>query len=309
MYNNLKGKLMDKDLAIRLAAFQWLKDQIRIYDDILPRDLLQQGFEFEGTRIPLVSPQGIFKPKIMDLPLSITTSPNSPYDDKLTKNGFLEYKYRGTNPNAWDNIALRKAFEQKKPLVYLHGVMPGKYIAVWPVYIVNDNPNKLYVEVAIDDIDSISVETSSKGIIRENIDIKRAYITSTIRQRLHQQSFRERVLAAYQSQCAFCQLKHRELLDASHIIPDHLEQSKPTVDNGMALCKLHHAAFDQFILGVTPDFKIIVREDILEEIDGPILKHGIQELHGQKIILPKRKADWPNQEALEWRFVQFRAAH
>ena len=38
--------------------------------------LLQQGFEFQGQRIPLVAPQGIFKPKILELPISITTTPN-----------------------------------------------------------------------------------------------------------------------------------------------------------------------------------------------------------------------------------------
>jgi putative restriction endonuclease len=76
----------------------------------------------------------------------------------------------------------------------------------------------------------------------------------------------------------------------------------------MALCKLHHAAFDSFLLGVTPDYLIIVREDILDEVDGPILKHGLQELHKTKIILPLRRTEWPSKEALEWRYEQFQVS-
>ena len=47
----------------------------------------------------------------------------------------------------------------------------------------------------------------------------------------------------------------------------------------MSLCRLHHAAFDRLLLGVHPDYVIHVRPDILYEIDGPMLKHGLQGLH------------------------------
>jgi putative restriction endonuclease len=59
-------------------------------------------------------------------------------------------------------------------------------------------------------------------------------------------------------------LKHRELLDAAHIIPDNLPEGKSTIENGLSLCKLHHSAYDAFIIGVTPDYIIQVRADILE---------------------------------------------
>jgi putative restriction endonuclease len=101
--------------------------------------------------------------------------------------------------------------------------------------------------------------------------------------RLHQGEFRIRVLSAYKEQCAFCRLRHQQLLDAAHIIPDGEDGGEPIVPNGLSLCKIHHAAFDNNIVGLNPDYKIIVREDILEEIDGPMLKYGIQEMHEQKI--------------------------
>jgi putative restriction endonuclease len=72
---------------------------------------------------------------------------------------------------------------------------------------------------------------------------------------------------------------------------------------------LHHAAFDSFIIGISPEYNIIIREDVLIEIDGPMLQHGIQKLNGSKIFLPDRKSDWPNQDALEWKYQRFLKAH
>ena len=131
---------MDIDLQVRVAAFNWLTEQVNLHGDVLSRKLLEQGFEFQGSRIPLVAPQGIFKPQILDLPLSITTAPKGPYDDYL---------------------------------------------------------------------------------------------------------------------------------------------------------------------GVTPDYVIHVREDILVEEDGPVLQHGLKGLHHSKIILPSSKSSYPNRDALAWRYSRF----
>jgi putative restriction endonuclease len=134
---------MDVDLEVRLAAFKWLRDQTAAYGDVLSRELLARGFEFRGDRVPMLSPQGIFKPRILDLPLSITTSPDSPYADELDAGDFLHYRYRGTNPQHRDNVGLRKALAQRRPLIYFFGVQPGRYMAVWPVYVVGDDPATL----------------------------------------------------------------------------------------------------------------------------------------------------------------------
>ena len=299
---------MDIDLQVRLAAFNWLSEQVQFHGDVLSRKLLQQGFDFQGQRIPLVAPQGIFKPQILELPLSITTSPNSPYDDDYFANdGFLHYRYRGENPNHRDNVGLRKVFEMNRPLVYLYGFEPGKYLATYPVYIIGDDPRSLTFKVAVDDalLTLEYFQTSITRQIAEVSDARHAYLTATVKVRLHQRAFRERVLDAYRSQCAFCRLKHRELLDAAHIIPDNLPESRPTVDNGISLCKLHHAAYDSFMIGVNPDYVIHIREDILEEEDGPVLQHGLKGLHKTRLILPSSRSNYPSKEALEWRYSRF----
>jgi putative restriction endonuclease len=76
----------------------------------------------------------------------------------------------------------------------------------------------------------------------------------------------------------------------------------------LSLCKIHHAAFDKNILGIRPDYRVEIQSDVLEEIDGPMLKHGLQELHGAKLILPSKAIDRPDPERLDQRYELFLAA-
>jgi len=300
----------DIDQRVRLAAFDWLSNQIKVHGDVLPRTVLEKGFEFEGKRVPLIGPQGIFKPQVIpEIPLSITTVPSGPYDDSFSEDNFLLYRYRGTDPHHRDNAGLRRAMFKGTPLIYLHGVVPGKYLAIWPVFIVGDYPDKLTFKVSVDDLSYVKSKEPYAGaqIISEDAsESRRAYITSTVRQRLHQHGFRERALHAYRQQCACCRLRHQELLDAAHIIPDIDPAGVPEVRNGIALCKLHHAAFDSYFLAIRPDYIVEVRKDIMEEEDGPMLMHGLKGIHHNKIVLPTSRHLLPDPILLERRYADFR---
>jgi putative restriction endonuclease len=298
-----------EDPAVRTAAFEWLGRQVQIHGNVLPRGKLVDGFQFSGQRVPLLSVQGIFKPRVLEkIPLSITTTTKGPYDDSFGPDGLLLYKYRGTDPSHSDNAGLREAMRRQVPLVYFHGVVPGRYLAVWPVFIVGDNPQSLTFAVAADDIAAPVAEElrGGEGLIAESrTEARRAYITTSVRRRLHQEKFREIVLSAYHEQCALCRLRHRELLEAAHIIPDSEERGLPSVTNGLALCKLHHAAFDGYFLGIRPDYTIHVRQDILDENDGPMLTHGLKGMKDKKIVVPGSMKKRPDRELLEVRYQRF----
>ena len=47
----------------------------------------------------------------------------------------------------------------------------------------------------------------------------------------------------------------------------------------LALCRLHHAAFDRQFIGIRPDYVVEVWRKILDEDDGPMLPHGLKGLH------------------------------
>ena len=235
------------------------------------------------------------------------TSPPSerkprPYDDAFSADGLLLYRYRGIDIGHRDNVDLREAMRLQVPLIYYHGIVPGRYMASWPVYIVGDEPAALTFKVAVDDRQFVSVPVPETP----ETEIRRRYATRQVRQRLHQQTFRERVLAAYQQHCAICRLRHQELLEAAHIVADRDPEGEPKVSNGLALCKLHHAAFDCHIIGVNPDYRVEVRLDVLEEIDGPMLQHGLQGFHGSSLWLPSKESLKPDQHFLEERYALFR---
>jgi putative restriction endonuclease len=297
------------DAQVRKMAFDWLERQTMLHGDVLPRQLLSQGFEFEGRRVPFVSAQGIFKPAVCpEIPLTITTSPNSPYDDSFADDYRLQYRYRGTDPFHRDNVGLREALRRRTPLIYLFGLVPGRYLPIWPVFVVGDDPGRLRFTVMADDQQSIA-DTLLAGADQEAERVqdapRRQYITTAVQVRLHQRGFRERVLNAYREQCALCRLKHRELLDASHIIPDREERGEPRVSNGLSLCKIHHTAFDRHFLGINPDGVIHIRRDLLAETDGPMLQHGLKDMHGLHLTVPTRVADRPDRDGLEMRFDRF----
>lgn len=301
-----------RDHLVRLAAFEFLDSLDGRHDGVLPWSELLAGFTFDGARVPLISQQGIFKPAVLGrdaAPLSIRTTPPKPgkpppYADEFGADGFLRYRYRGTDILHRDNVGLRRAHERQIPLVYFHGVEPGWYIAAYPVFVVHDDPQRLTFSVAVDAADVTRDVPYSQP--REVAEERRRYVTRQATVRLHQRSFRHRVLGAYQRACSVCRLRHPELLDAAHIIPDGEERGEPVVPNGLSLCKIHHAAFDHRVLGIRPDLVVEIRPDILEEVDGPMLRHGLQDLHGTRLTVPRRRADRPDEARLDVRYQRFR---
>lgn len=302
---------VDEDLErrVRLAAFAFLEAETARRGEILDWAALTVGFEFHGRPVQLLGASGIWKPEMLSLPISLTTAPPKPgkpppYEDGVGADGLLRYRYQGTDPANHFNAGLREVFRSQLPLIYFLGVDKGRYTAFWPCFVVEDHPELLAVSVALNDAGSVGIDLANT----DEPELDRAYARRLTLQRLHQAGFRERVLRAYRQSCAVCQLRHVQLLDAAHIVADRDPLGAPVVSNGMALCKIHHAAFDGHILGIRPDYVVEIREEILLEHDGPMLRHGLQEVHGSTLSVPTRAADRPGVELLEIRYEEFRRA-
>ena len=188
--------MRQSDQAVRLAAFRFLEEQVRLSGEegAIRRSVLERGFVLDGERVPLLGPQGIFKPRVLEaIPLSITTVPvvegeSRPYDDAFGPEGLLRYRYRGTDPRHHENRGLRLAMQHQVPLVYFHGIVPGLYAAEWPVFIVGDDPAALTFTVSVDERRFATLDSS--GAQEEPPDLRRRYATRLFRQRLHQTEFR-----------------------------------------------------------------------------------------------------------------------
>ena len=137
--------------------------------------------------------------------------------------------------------------------------------------------------------------------------LERRYALRAVPQRLHQASFREAVIAAYDGRCALSGLPEQRLLDAAHTISDKDERlGQPIVPNGLPLSKIHHAAFDAYLIGIDPDYRLHVSDRLLDQNDGPMLE-ALKQLDGGVIHMPNRVKDWPDRDRRGIRFERFKA--
>lgn len=88
--------------------------------------------------------------------------------------------------------------------------------------------------------------------------------------------FRPTVLRAYSHQCAICPVS-LNLVDAAHIIPVRQPGSTDEIKNGLALCRLHHAAFDNGLIGVRPDYRIVENPRAIARLKELNFLRGIDE--------------------------------
>lgn len=304
-------RAVDEDDELRAAAFAFLRGLVsRSGGFVTRRDL--QDFVFKGEQISLEQHmRGIRHIQGHPAALSILTTyrkrpEDRPYEDDIGDDGYPRYKWQGNDPSAADNVAVRRAMELAKPLVWFRGMAPGLYEALFPVWIVGEEPSQRQFILALDE----ALLTARHGDVLlspADVALRREYALAVVRQRLHQPQFRRRVLLAYRQQCALCNLRHPELLDAAHIKED-AEGGQPIITNGIAMCAIHHRAFDSQVLGISPKYVIDVRKDVRDEHDGPTLQHSLQGLHRTTLTLPRYRAERPDRQLLEERYERFLAA-
>jgi len=303
---------VDPDFHVRLAAIEHLHGLSRRFDDLIPRTELLRNLEVGGQQYPLVNPQsGIHRPRRFRGPAALTIvtaapKPNAPppYEDAFDEeSGSILYSYRQGPVDSPDNRALRAAFAEQVPVIYLMGIAPSVYALSAPVYVVDDRPNERAVLVQIG---SRATDLTPAGI-RSDVDVRR-YALREARYRLHQHQFRFQVLAAYRHRCTICALRERSLLQAAHIIEDAHERGAAVIRNGLALCAIHHLAYDRHVLGIDSAGVVHIASRVLNEHDGPMLREGLQGFHRHRIAQPTRVEHRPDPERLELRFEQFLAA-
>ncbi len=113
------------------------------------------------------------------------------------------------------------------------------------------------------------------------------------------QGFRRVVVSTYNHRCALCGLRivtpeGHTAVDAAHIVPWSKSQNDD-IRNGMALCKLCHWAFDEGMVGVSQEFRVITSRQIGTDPNVPGV---LQTLSGRNILSPTERALWPAQEYL-----------
>lgn len=302
--------------AIRAAAMSWLTDLIATNGtNVLPWRKLTSGFSYCGETVLLANrPVGIFKPEqITDgAPLSIKqVCPSragrfAPYDDRELSSGILEYHFERSGPESCSNRYLATAAGRGTPLILLRGVADALYEVIFPVFIRGLDPltrtAQIHFGEALDD-----GFHNAEGDMVAAEPLPRVYRPVEAMVRGHQAAFRTRVLMAYGYRCALTGFPLPDLLEAAHIIPDSRD-GEASVRNGIAMSRLHHAAYERNLLGIDPDGRIHLSETVRAARDGPLLDHGLHSLDGRILHLPEFIGHRPKPEFLEIRFSEFCSA-
>lgn len=302
-----------QDLAFRELAFAWLARKSANGSRSLSR---QDVGTFQG-HVPeaphrLMNQEGIWKPASLVATLSVTSgvasSRHNPYVDRVTNDGLVEYAFTDAPKKQYQNDGLRLARVHGLPIIYFRAVRKSVYDAYFPIRVVGIDEDRrvalLDLAGSLGPYGRIDVDFAPE---LGEVEVK--YRGQVVQRRLHQRDFRSNVMFAYTSKCSVCSLGHAQLLDAAHILGD-ARGGLPEISNGLALCKLHHAAYDANILGVDSDHRVHIRGDILDEVDGPMLRHGLQAQHREMLrIVPSRSTFSPNREHLAARFEEFKAGN
>lgn len=136
-------------------------------------------------------------------------------------------------------------------------------------------------------------------------------ITKTTRESaLRSRGFRQAVIEAYSCRCAVCGLKIKSPdslsweVEAAHIVPNR-SLGRDDVCNGIALCHLHHWAFDVGWFTLLDDYKIQVSSQVhclpqdFGKIGGYEFFRTLAD-RNVRICLPHRNEIHPHRNAIHW---------
>ncbi|MEH2676411.1 HNH endonuclease [Bradyrhizobium elkanii] len=307
------------DELIRMSAFAAL-DRLMVGRTVLPWSAIETGFAAPGFdhRLRFAGrAKGIFKPKEMTGILSVRTvmprkgrkvwykDQHDGRDALYAGDSTVRYSFRGEDPTSSDNLLLRDAVEKRSPIIYFVAVAPAVYVPLYPAFVVDWYPERLEADLAF-----APMTIAGRAATLPSTTIERRYRLVEVKQRVHQAEFREAVLDAYGSRCVITGIPVRELLDASHIVPDADQNwGQPWIPNGIPLSKIHHAAYDANLIGIDPDGIVHVSQRLSTDCRDLDVVKAIDAMRGARIRAPRSDEDRPDRNRLALRFEQYCAAN
>lgn len=265
-------------------------------------------FSSQDQQIFLRGPQGIFKPKELDEPLTILSSLASSYDDEPLDGDRIRYGFL-SEAREFDNDGLKRVAEFGLPVIYLMQVCSEptpEYEVFAPVWVLgwDDAKRQFLIDLSGDRPDHVArgllpvVEGGQQLPLLDPFDhtletvASIGFVKGNAMRRVHRAHFRRTVLDAYGASCAVCSLRIRSLLDAAWIRPGLRFDSVPPVNEGLCLCVLHQRAFDAGILGYDTSYTIMLNLPPRKR-RSRAESAMFYSLQGKKLRLPKDEANWP----------------
>ncbi len=149
-------------------------------------------------------------------------------------------------------------------------------------------------------LDSFFPESFQRSILAE-VGIRIGQYHAPPAERRRDSQFRRSVLRAYEHRCAICNfdLKLEDsdiVLEAAHI-KAHCDGGPDQIDNGLALCVLHHRAFDRGAISLDDDFRLLVSSELYGQ-NG--MEDWFLRFMGKPIKEPQELSQRPRAEYMAW---------
>jgi putative restriction endonuclease len=125
----------------------------------------------------------------------------------------------------------------------------------------------------------------------------RAFAVIATKRALRALDFGRRVLAAYGHQCAMCGVQLR-LVDAAHILPASDPNSTDQTQNGVALCPLHHRAYDRALVTFDANLEVYQNTAAIRSLEAEDRSGGLPEFRKalrRILIAPADRRDRPSE--------------
>ncbi|MEQ8239937.1 MAG: HNH endonuclease [Cyclobacteriaceae bacterium] len=208
---------------------------------------------------------------------------------------------RLANDNIWsfdqpELISSYKGVDPGRPFLIRHKIKGGFTSEI--ISFLKKHPdliNKLALEIVANSFPETIQEDILDAVgLNQNI-------LPTASRRKRDPAFREKIMIAYEYQCAVCgfnvRLGHQPLaLEAAHI-KWHQAGGPDEAQNGLALCSLHHKLFDLGAYTINDRFQLIVSD----KVNGSRGKQEwLLDFHAKEIRRPQSKFYEPKDTYLEW---------
>ena len=208
--------------------------------------------------------------------LSQLISRTDKYKAKHTKKNLIPDPVIGcillNDPEFYDNDNLKT--DKSEGIDFPKQVVKIKYFRKREKKVQNEKEREIEVKKTFELVDS------SKS--------KRKQLTQ--KERKGQAAFRRDILKIYNNSCAITEIKQKEVLEAAHI-QGYVNEESNNVQNGICLRVDIHKLFDNGLISINNDYKVIV-SSMLKSTE-------YERIDGKKIKLPNNKMHYPSANALE----------
>ena len=144
------------------------------------------------------------------------------------------------------------------------------------------------------------IDEATEGDIAKVTEVSRRQLLTQIKRHYRAHDFRARVLAAYSQRCAMCGLQLR-LVEAAHILPVAANNSSDATANGVALCAMHHKAYDSNLVSFDEHYAVEVSEQRVADLVKQSLVEKLNSFRTAllpALLLPADRRDYPDRQTI-----------